>query len=451
MTRAGFAKVDITPRVGVPLCGFGPFLNRVSIGIRERLWARAMAVEHDSRRVVVVSCDLVSVDLDDVTRVRELVRKAIGLDPSAVLVACTHTHSGPDASARRIGWGGYDPPYMALLPERIARAAIAAFGNLEPATIRHAEIPCEGIGLNREHDRDAPPLDEVLRDDWRPEHPELTDTTCHVVRVDSEDGRLLGLFSNFGCHPVCCCQLTRFIHGDFVGVAGSLLEREHPGAVALFLQGANGDVNSCVVHKPEQEALLALDVIAGRYARSLRDGLRRAEPVEIDAIGAVTRGAPFATTPWSLDELRAMRDRELAVLRAPDASDADHAVRLATVRLLGLRRMLDAPDKVLAGTRPIHLQGVRIGPISLLASPFETFRAIKEEIVAGAQSAIPLVVSIANDTQGYAADRETLAGEGRWDNYAAGLVPIIHGHAPYARPHDDLVAGLLAVEEELLR
>ena len=30
----GCCKVDITPRVGVELAGFGPFINRHSIGVR---------------------------------------------------------------------------------------------------------------------------------------------------------------------------------------------------------------------------------------------------------------------------------------------------------------------------------------------------------------------------------------------------------------------------------
>ena len=34
--RIGFAKSDITPHVGVELCGFGPFLNRHS-AVRFRL------------------------------------------------------------------------------------------------------------------------------------------------------------------------------------------------------------------------------------------------------------------------------------------------------------------------------------------------------------------------------------------------------------------------------
>ena len=53
----GFAKSDITPRVGVELCGFGPFLNRHSVGVRGELWARAMAVRVGEKRAVVIACD----------------------------------------------------------------------------------------------------------------------------------------------------------------------------------------------------------------------------------------------------------------------------------------------------------------------------------------------------------------------------------------------------------
>jgi uncharacterized protein YraI len=62
------------------------------------------------------------------------------------------------------------------------------------------------------------------------------------------DGRTIGFLSCFGCHPVVCCAQTRHIHGDYCGVATNLLEREHPGSVGLFLQGAQGDVNTCVCH-----------------------------------------------------------------------------------------------------------------------------------------------------------------------------------------------------------
>ena len=48
--KAGFAKFDITPRVGVSMAGFGPFLNRNSVGIRDRLEARAAAFQAEAAK-----------------------------------------------------------------------------------------------------------------------------------------------------------------------------------------------------------------------------------------------------------------------------------------------------------------------------------------------------------------------------------------------------------------
>jgi len=439
--RVGFAKEDITPRVGVPLCGFGPFINRRSIGVRDRLWARAAAFERDGKRCVVVSCDLLYISLEDTNRVRTLVNEATGLPADALLVHCTHTHSGPDTNRDGIGWGGYDPPYMGVLPYRIARAAVAALGRMQAATLAHAEVPCEGIGLNREYDRDAPPLEDVLRDDWRPAKPELTDTTCRVIKAEA-NGKLLGFISYFGCHPVCCCAETRYIHGDYCGVATNMLERENPGAVGLFLQGANGDVNCCVVHKPETESLLALDIIASRYANAVRNGLAQAQVIELDRLRWTLRDVQFDRQPADEAVLRDRLAEKEAVFAAPGATDADGQLRMATVHAVALRRVLAALEAGGPPNEPVQLQGVRIGPLALLASPFETFQAIKNDVQAAAKAPIPLVLSTTNDSRGYAPDRTAAARGG----YAADIVPMIHGFLPYANLHERLVRELLAVD-----
>ena len=443
--QIGFGKTDITPRVGVPLCGFGAFLNRVSTSIRDRLWARAMAVEANGQRAVVISCDLLSIDACDTARVRRQVQEVTGLGPESVLVACTHTHSGPDTSATRIGWGGYDPPYMELLPGRIAQAAIHAIQSLTPARLQHAEVPCEGIGVNREYDTFAPPLDEVLLDTWRPEKPELTDTTCHVLKAVGDDGRVLGFASYFGCHPVCCCGRNHQIHGDYAGVATNLLEREHPGSVGLFLQGAQGDVNSCVIGKAEQESLLGLDVVASRYANAVRHGLHTATDIEVDTVAAVLDEPEFERKPWKPDEVRRRLADEEKTLCDPAADDADNAYRLAVVRAVGLRRILAAMESGRSLAGPVQMQGLRFGPVSLLATPFEIFRQIKQDVLAAAQSPIPLVMGIANDTLGYAPDRTSFDRGG----YAADLVPLFYGFVPFAKLHEDLPGALLAVDKML--
>jgi neutral/alkaline ceramidase-like enzyme len=448
MLKIGFSKNDITPRVGVQLAGFGPFLCRHSIGVRDRLWARAMAMEQDGVAMILVSCDLVGVLLPITNRVRELVALHTGLPEDAVMIVCSHTHSGPSLGPT-VGWGEPDPVYIEMLPSRIAKACVDAWNRLEEATVAHAEAPCEGVGLNREYDRDAPPLDEVLREDWRPAKPELTDTTCHVLRVTAKE-RLLGFVSYFGCHPVTCCQTTRYIHGDYAGVATNLIEREHPGSVGLFLQGANGDVNSCVVHKPEREALIALDVIASRYARAVRLGLERATPITVDRLAFTRKDAIFTTKDLGLDRLRtqlAEREARLHALDVRDQTNEDGGLdlRMDVVWAIALRKMIAKLESGESVDEATEVYGMRIGPVSILGSGFETFQAIKNDVVARAGGPITLVTSVTNDVNGYAPDKPTAAKGG----YAADLVPVLRCALPFADIHRELTNALLNVDQVL--
>ena len=443
--KAGFAKTDITPRVGVELAGFGPFINRHSIGVRDRLWARAMALEQDGKTLILVSCDLIGVSRSITARVRQLVNESTRLPLDTIMIHCTHTHSGPNVKTYH-GWGEPDEPYREILPRRIADAAIRAVGALQEAELFHAEVSCEGIGLNREYDKDAPPLDDVLQESWRPAKPELTDTTCHVARFESS-GKTIGFFSYFGCHPVVCCSTTRYIHGDYCGVATNLLEREHPGSVGLFLQGAQGDVNTCVVHKPELESLLALDVIASRYARAVRRGLAEARPVRVDSLACILREVLFTRKRLELDKLRALLVEQEVILHAPGANDTDRNVRMATVKALLFRQWIAAAEagKGKLTAPPTEIQGFRVGPMLLLASPFETFQAIKNDVKARTGVPVTLVLGCTNDTLGYAPDRTAAARGG----YAADLVPLIVGTLPFARIHDELVEQLITLAAAL--
>lgn len=445
MAKVGFGRVDITPRVGVELCGFGPFRQRYSTSIRDRLWARAMAVRHNSETVIIIACDLIGVPNELTAAVRKRVRAATGVVESGVMISCTHTHSGPAVRQGLTGWGQPDEPYLETLPARLSRAAIDAVNNLAEATIAHARVSCEGIALNRQYDRDAPPLEEVLRDNWRPAKPELTDTHCDIVTVH-HGAKLAGFASSFGCHPVVCCAETRAIHGDFVGVATNWLEQEHPGATGLFLQGALGDVNSCVVHKTEHESMLALNVIAGRFARCIRAGVAAAEAIDFDRVDHAQESVRFSYRDFEPEKLGTMRAEQEAIFAAPDVDDSDRDVRMAMVYLAALRHI----EAHLANgdtefEPPAELQALKLGPITLLGAPLEIFQAIKNDVVRDAASEITLVLSVCNGMAGYAPDRTIAAAGG----YAVNTVPMIFGHRPYARIHEELVEALLTLDRSI--
>jgi hypothetical protein len=260
------------------------------------------------------------------------------------------------------------------------------------------------------------------------------------------DGQLLGFASYYGCHPVVCCQATRWIHGDYAGVATHLIERENPGAVGLFLQGALGDINTCVVHKPEAESLAALDVIAERYASAVRAGLKVAQPLAAGPLRAIRREKQFGRIKVNPDELERLLAEQEAVFTAPGAADADDGVRMASVKVAAYRKILAAQARGENLNPPTELQGFRIGPLSLLGTPFEIFHAVKEEALSRLKSEHPLILGLTNDELGYAPDRATAIRGG----YAAQQVPLMLGRLPFASIHGELVAALVELEGEML-
>jgi hypothetical protein len=200
------------------------------------------------------------------------------------------------------------------------------------------------------------------------------------------------------------------------------------------------------VHKPEPEALLALDIVASRLANAVRAGLRAAAPATVETLRCASRLVPFTSRLLSRERIREWRAEQEAVVGAETATDADHAVRMGTLMVATLRDLearLDRGEDLSVQTGEI--QGIRLGPVSLLGAPFEIMQAIKNDVVAGARAPIPLVMGQTNGSMGYAPDRAVAARGG----YAADTVPVICGRMPYLRIHEELVSSLLAMDAQL--
>jgi hypothetical protein len=200
-----------------------------------------------------------------------------------------------------------------------------------------------------------------------------------------------------------------------------------------------------VVHKSEQESLLALDIIAARYARVVRQGFAASAPLEANHLASINQDVVFRRKRLSRETVAGWLAEAEAKLAAPHASDEDRDVRMATVHALALRSLLKSLDagENLDSASEIH--GVRIGPVALLGSPFEIFQAIKNRVVEQAQAPIPLVLGLVNDLLGYAPDWERGGGDG----YAAKTVPMITGDLPFDDVATQLCNALLELDSKL--
>ena len=223
--RAGVATVDITPPMGVEMCGYGPYEKRVCTEVLDPLFAKALMLESGSEKIVIISLDLCMVSSETRDQAALRIHDELGIPDTNVMVVATHTHSGP-ATLRTVAWGEPDPAYMERLPGLIVRAAVEANADLQPARLGSARARIEGVGINREQTLVGP-----------------IDTAAQLMRVDREDGGPLAILFNFGAHAVVRYPFTSRISADWPGMVAAALELQFPGSTALFIQGPCGNVN----------------------------------------------------------------------------------------------------------------------------------------------------------------------------------------------------------------
>lgn len=451
--KVGFGRSDITPRLGVQLAGYGPYRNRAAAEIIAPLHARAVLVHNGARAALIVSVELCGLPRDLDTRIRSEAAQAAGVKAADVFLSVTHTHSAP-AVGGMVGWGEADQMYVETLPIRVATAAAQARAALCDAEWRVAAGPCEGIAVNRETDAGFAMnanLAERLDPQWRPAHPEQTDPTVRVLAAYAGK-RLLGLLHHFGCHPVIYGEKTAAIHGDYAGLASLHLEAAYPGAIAVFLPGALGDINPKLNHRPPAESLRALRAIARLYASAIRRTLRGAQALPSEELRTRRTDLTFTRQPWTQAQVTRRIAQLEQVFRREGISDFPHTGGqppllthgMELTRLNGLRWLLAQWRGSAAPNPPVCLHGIRIGPVAVLGFGLELYQSLQQGILERSPHPHTWLVSLVGG-MGYAPDAAAQARAG----YAADFVPLMCGEIPYRRIHRELPAALVDLARRL--
>lgn len=91
--RAGFVVQDITPPPGWRMSGY--FHERINTGTHDPLLAKVIVLEQDGVKAALVLCDLIGISHEVSDQVRLRAGSRTGISSEHILVAATHTHTGP--------------------------------------------------------------------------------------------------------------------------------------------------------------------------------------------------------------------------------------------------------------------------------------------------------------------------------------------------------------------
>jgi neutral ceramidase len=443
---AGAAEVNITPRMGVEMCGYGPNEKRVCTDVLDPLYARALWFENGDDAVLIISVDLCTVDRTIRDRAAAEISSRCGIPAQNVMVAASHTHSGPSAQML-IGWGERDPDYVACLPRMLVEAACGAKKNAQPASVGSCRQRVWNVGVNREQPELAP-----------------LDPAAQLMRVNRADGSPLAVVFNFGAHAVTRYPFTSRISADWPGLAASILRYELGGAIALFLQGPCGNINGSRVifdRRDPESWQKVCDAQAGwtamHFCEQVLPAVRRLQTRAEGVLRAELRTINLPCTKPDRGELErtvaanektadSMTLKALRPLheRIRNETEEEIAWRRARFEVDACRHQLNLLDEGKECVEaPLHL--LRIGEAVIVGWPGEIFVELGLEVRQRSPHPLTFVSSVTNHCVGYVPTEAAYESQGRPNQfgvYPARMTPRIFGTLPLRRD-----VGRLLVEE----
>jgi hypothetical protein len=363
------------------MMGYGARVGRAT-ALHDPLFARALYLAGRSDCLLVV-LDLCLVAPAQARALGERLAARTGVPSERIAMTCTHTHSGPDTGLGETLDGRPAPASVAPLLDAAQRAGEEAVAGAVLAQVGVGRTESQ-IGRNRRR-ADGPVDREVC-----------------ILRVDREEGTPLAVLYIHGCHPTALGHDNLAYSADWPGAASRRIEAELPGALALFALGAHADID------PRTRGLQDIAI----EGQSLGVGFAEMEQLG-EEIGAAVACAAAQITTSSVVEIDGAA-RWVRLLAHPGASsEAERRSRLAASRAAALRAVgLDPATRIrsqelfrLAYERTrtlplderrarleqvrldlrdhqsvwfagglaveVELQVLRLGPLWLLALPFE--------------------------------------------------------------------------------
>lgn len=422
--RAGLAEIDITPRTYGRLGRLIAEPAQVT-GVKWPLCARALVIDDGGTRLAILTLDLNFIFTQNIREIRDHVAPAGGLDPTQIMLACSHTHN---AFATTPWHAGDATDYAALdvLKELLHVLVARASRSLQPCRLKAGSAQAPGMTQNRRPlYRDAAGRLHVAT--HGPESGEAfagvegpTDDELKVLLVERDDGRCLGGLVNFAAHPTTMFSQPLY-SASYIGPLTEALKAKY-GGVFGFLYGLSG--NLCIQKNGNGEeftasvgaalaaaadrAITAAIPVAGDSVSMSREvlavPLRRVTPEQIQAAKRFQRMDPAAINQTELCQALFGHDF-IFHHQAPRMGQVFIDEMIGTweyQRRLALRNP----------TGDIEVQVMRFGDVAVVGFASEVFCEVKHALQQTSPFRHTLFASLTNGGNGYVPTRQAFVHGG---------------------------------------
>ena len=419
--KCGYFKKDITPPIGQYMSGKA--VPRIAQGVEDPLHVRALAFEEGKRAIVMVF-DFAGMRQELCETIRLHVAEKMNMDQSDILIACTHTHTGPVLHSNSATESA-DADYVAALPTFALAAAQGAVADLKEATMLGAQDVLEKVTyIRRFRMRDGSVRTNPGRnnpDVLEPMSP--ADETIRLVRFVREGAEEI-LLVNFQVHPDV--MNTKGFSADYPGIVCNTLEQALPGTKCIYFNGTAGDLNHIDIHTPEwdpnvgpMQALHMGRSIAGKALMLYT----KARPI---AGGSVrTKQLPVTIHLRAPEPERVPESREIVRLHEAGLDDQLPYTGMELVTAyFEARQIIERSQPDYQTEKTVTVSGLSVGELCVVGLPGEPFCDIGRQIRETSPFAMQLTLGICNGYEGYfpTADAFNVNGyESRTSRFVPGI------------------------------
>ena len=391
---AGSYSADIELPKGMEMTGY---IARISpaVGVNDQLKVRSIALSDGKNKVLLIVCELLGLDSEFVDAVQDAISNETGFAKEDIIIACTHTHTGP-ASIFLQDSGKMNTDWMERLKSTIVGCAKASAMEMEPVEAFLGKGKST-LGVNR-----------VIRDmtgDMNSAVKNRDDSLGVLILQSKANAGKKIILINYACHPVSIGSGISIYSGDYPHFMMEAVEKKLPeGAFLAFTNGCCGDIDPArggTFQIAEDYGIELAEDVMNVLNSDLRNILDACKDTGILETRTASVEIPLV---YSLDETALetfAAEYEKDYERESVRGDlVESRIAKAYVHWTeNMRRKIK--DGTLPGRITARMKILRIGKLVIVTLPFEPFHGIGLKIKALLGDENTLVLGYANGDFGY--------------------------------------------------